>query len=162
MGMRAFTKLKVRKALAGERFTHWFPLYFGENEVYELSTEEYDQHLEEMVTHKKKIDTKERFEKHLKNTVKFLTTGSTHKEYTYEQVLELMPKLITTHIVDMMKENRHVSILSIRRLFNFIRVFQYLMAQDPKIEEEMNKKIAYFLQGPEQRHKNNTPNLGDI
>lgn len=28
--------MKIRKSLEGERFTHWLPLYFGENEVYEI------------------------------------------------------------------------------------------------------------------------------
>lgn len=32
MNMRAFTKMKIRKSLGGERFTHWLPLYFGEAE----------------------------------------------------------------------------------------------------------------------------------
>jgi hypothetical protein len=39
MSMRAFTKLKVRKALAGEKFTHWLPLYFGEDECFEVERE---------------------------------------------------------------------------------------------------------------------------
>jgi hypothetical protein len=36
MSMRAFTKLNVRKGLDGVKFTHWFPLYFGEKEKYEI------------------------------------------------------------------------------------------------------------------------------
>jgi hypothetical protein len=40
--MKAFTKLSTRTALAGERFTHWFPLYFGENEKYTTETTCYD------------------------------------------------------------------------------------------------------------------------
>mmetsp|Transcript_34673 Transcript_34673/g.53119 ORF Transcript_34673/g.53119 Transcript_34673/m.53119 type:complete len:394 (-) Transcript_34673:2675-3856(-) len=163
MSMRAFTKLKIRKALAGERFTHWFPLYFGESDTYEIEEEHYDDKLEDHIKTVKKVDTKERFEKHLFNSVKFITTGSTKKEFNYEHVLEIMPKLITTHIVDMMKENRHLSMLAIRRLFNFIRILLYLMERDPKVQETMNERIKKFLDGgPEQRHKNNTPNLGDI
>lgn len=34
LSMRAFTKLKVRTALQNEKFTHWLPLYFGENEEF--------------------------------------------------------------------------------------------------------------------------------
>ena len=30
LGMRAFNKMHVRKSMAGVKFTHWLPLYFGE------------------------------------------------------------------------------------------------------------------------------------
>lgn len=40
--MKAFTKLGTRTALAGERFTHWLPLYFGENEKYFTESTCYD------------------------------------------------------------------------------------------------------------------------
>lgn len=30
MSMRSYTKLKIRRSIGGEKFTHWFPLYFGE------------------------------------------------------------------------------------------------------------------------------------
>jgi len=36
LSMRAFTKLRIRKALHGEKFTHWLPLYFGENEEFQI------------------------------------------------------------------------------------------------------------------------------
>ena len=39
MNMRSFTKMKIRKSLGGERFTHWLPLYFGENEHFEVETQ---------------------------------------------------------------------------------------------------------------------------
>jgi len=43
MNMRAFTKLKVRRSLANERFTHWLPLYFGETETFEIASEDWSQ-----------------------------------------------------------------------------------------------------------------------
>jgi hypothetical protein len=49
MSMRAFRKLKVRRALAGEKFTHWLPLYFGENEKYELVEKIYDEKKKDMI-----------------------------------------------------------------------------------------------------------------
>jgi hypothetical protein len=76
-----------------------------------------------MVTSKKEIDTKERFERHLIQSFAFISNGSKHKGFTYENVLEFMPRLLMTHVVDLMKENRHISIIAIRRLFNFIRIF---------------------------------------
>jgi hypothetical protein len=48
-------------------------------------------------------------------------------------VIEIMPKLMVTHILDMMKENRHASIIAIRRLMNFIRLFRYFIEKDERI-----------------------------
>ena len=60
--MRAFNKLKVRTSLDGVRFTHWFPLYFGENEKYEIENDEgYDEESGEMKTSIRIVDTAERF-----------------------------------------------------------------------------------------------------
>jgi len=79
MSMRAFTKLKVRDALEGEKFTHWLPLYFGESEEYKISTEHYDHQLNEHVTEEKIVNVKERFERHFFNSMAFITNGNIHK-----------------------------------------------------------------------------------
>lgn len=86
-----------------------------------------------MVTTTKTVNTSERFEKHFVNSLSFIANGSTTKPYNHESVLEVMPKLISTHIIDMMKENRHISIIALRRVFNFIRLFAHLAAKDAKI-----------------------------
>ena len=64
MNMRSFTKMKVRKALHGEQFTHWLPLYFGENESFKIHQDNYDHELEDMVTTTRDINTFERFQQH--------------------------------------------------------------------------------------------------
>jgi hypothetical protein len=35
LSLRAFIKQRVRFSLSNERFSHWLPLYFGENDEYE-------------------------------------------------------------------------------------------------------------------------------
>lgn len=45
MSMRSFTKLHIRKSIKNEKFTHWFPLYFGEKEVFTIESKEYDYEL---------------------------------------------------------------------------------------------------------------------
>jgi len=162
INMRSFTKLKVRKSLDGARFSHWLPLYFGETEEFEVSEEHYDEGLDEMVSKKRLVNTLRRFETHVEKSVRFLVTGSTRKELSPEHILEFMPKLINTHVLDLMKENRHISILAIRRLFNFIRLFAYFMNKDPRIQEQMEGRVKRFIDDPEQRTKKNTPNLGDL
>ena len=159
--MRAFNKLKVRRSLANERYTHWLPLYFGEDEIFTIDSENWDHQVQDMVTTKKTVNTKERFEKHLSSSLSFIANGSTSKPYTHESVLEVMPKLISTHIIDMMKENKHISIIAIRRVFNFIRLFAYLESKDDKIQEELNSRLGAFINDPNQRLKENTKILLD-
>ena len=48
-------------------------------------------------------------------------------------ILEIIPKLIVTHVVDLIQEFRHVSILAIRRLMNFIRLFRLLIDLYPEV-----------------------------
>jgi len=153
IGMRAFTKLKVRKSLDGGRFSHWLPLYFGENEKYTIETQNWSHEEEQMVKKIDNIDTLERFEKHFMNTINFVTNGSTRQPVTSEQALKFMTKLIGTHIIDLMKENRHVSILAIRRLFNFIRLLLFLMQKDGNIEKDLDSQLGSFMTDAKCRHK---------
>ena len=162
MNMRSFTKLRVRKALAGEKFSHWLPLYFGEDEIFTIQSKNYDHTTGEMVVSTQTVNTKERFETHITNTLSFLTNGSTKKPFTGEQAMTIMLKLIGTHIVDMMKENRHVSIIAIRRVFNFIRLFIYLISKDDSIQKLMHNKVDQFMASSENRHKNICQNLLDF
>jgi hypothetical protein len=76
----------------------------------------------------------------------------------------MMTKLITTHIVDITKENRFISIVAIRRLINFIRLFLYLIEKDPSIQEKMDATLTGFINDPNKRLKddNACPSLGDI
>ena len=75
-----------------------------------------------------------------------------------------MPKLIMTQIADMMNEKTHISIIAIRRLVNFIRLFKWFISKDPSIQDHIDQKVAAFKQNPEKRLKNKegTPNLGDL
>ena len=57
----------------------------------------------------------------------------------------MMTKLITTHIDDITKQNRFISIVAIRRLVNFIRLFLYLIEKDPSIHEKMDAKLTDFI-----------------
>lgn len=42
LSMRAFTKLKIRSSMDKVNFTHWLPLYFGEDEEFTIENEEFD------------------------------------------------------------------------------------------------------------------------
>ena len=73
-----------------------------------------------------------------------------------------MPKLIITHMVEMATERKHVSILAIRRLINFIRLFRLCMELVPGVADAINTKIRVFKEDEASRDKDGTASLGDI
>ena len=77
-------------------------------------------------------------------------------------ILEVMPKIIITHVADMIQEYRHVSILAIRRMVNFVRLFRLLLELYPEVEKEIDTKIESFIKNPELRTKDHCHSLGDL
>lgn len=92
----------------------------------------------------------------------FISTGSTRKQFKPQMIMEMLPKLIITHVADLIQEVRHVSILAIRRLMNFIRLFRLLIEKYPEVQEEIDRKIEQFIKEPEKRHKDHMGSLGDL
>ena len=101
VSMRAFIKQKVRHSLSNEKFTHWLPLYFGESEVVEVKRSVYvpetKKHEQKSVT----INTKDRMLHLLKKSMSFISAGSTRKAFNPKMILEIFPKLIITHVADL-------------------------------------------------------------
>ena len=91
-----------------------------------------------------------------------MTKGNAHKDLTADMVMEIMPKLIITHMVEMANERKHISILAIRRLINFIRLFRLCIELVPDVMAIINEKIAMFKNEEAKRVKDFTPSLGDI
>jgi len=56
-------------------------------------------------------------------------------------VLEILPKLIITHMVEMANERKHISILALRRLINIIRLFRLCIELVPGVMTTINDKI---------------------
>ena len=159
LSMRAYTKLKIRTSLTGEKFTHWLPLYFGEDEIFTTETESYNHEKRQFETTKQTINTKERFEKYLTNSLSLIANGSTLKPYNHESVIEVIPKIISTHVLNLLKDNQHITINSIRRVFNFIRLWTYLSAKDEKIQSAVDLSLSKFMAKSENRIKDNCENL---
>jgi hypothetical protein len=165
LSMRAFTKQKVRYSLSNEKFSHWLPLFFGESDVFEVKRKAQAGDLKLSATESSKTETincKERCLHLLKKSMSFISSGSTRKPFRLAMILELLPKLIVTHVADLIQEVRHVSILAIRRLVNFVRLFRWLIELHPEVGEEIDEKIAKFIADPEFRHKDQCGSLGDL
>lgn len=98
----------------------------------------------------------------LTKAISFITKKDTRKDMTPEMVIEVMPKLIITHLVDMVDEKKHVSIQAIRRLVNYIRLFKLLIELSPEVEKTIDEKLKSFHDEPDKRVKDHCSSLGDI
>ena len=133
LSMRAFIKQKVRHSLSNEKFTHWLPLFFGERDVFEVKRKVFvpDGGKGKWEQKNETVDCRERCLHLLKKSMSFISSGSTRKPFKPAMILEILPKIIVTHVADLIQEFRHVSILAIRRLMNFIRLFHLLVELHP-------------------------------
>ena len=99
LSMRAFVKQKVRHSLANEKFTHWLPLYFGEKDIIDTKRSVYDQgKFEQKIV---KVNCKERQLHLLKKSMSYICSGSTRKPFQPKMILQVLPKIIITHISDL-------------------------------------------------------------
>ena len=101
ISMRAFIKQKVRHSLSNERFSHWLPLYFGEKDEFEEKRKVYDHETKKWEQKPVNINLRERFTKLLQKSMCFISTGSTRKPFKPAMIIEMMPKLIITHVADL-------------------------------------------------------------
>ena len=148
--------------MCGRTFTHWLPLYFGESKPYETKKQIYNPEKDTYEYKVKQINPKERLITLLKKSLCFLTKGSTKKEFTPSMAMEVMPKLIITHLVSMVEGQKHISMSAIRRLVNFFRLFRLLIELCPEIGGEINEKLKDFISSPEKRIKDHCSSLGDL
>jgi hypothetical protein len=149
LSMRAFVKQKVRHSLSNEKFTHWLPLYFGEKDIIETKRRVPVSGTKNYENKTIQINCKERLIHLLKKSITYICAGSTRKEFTPKMILEVMPKIIVTHIAELIQEFRHVSILAIRRLLNFIRLFRLLLELYPEVESNIDHRIRTFIEEPD-------------
>jgi len=77
-------------------------------------------------------------------------------------VLEVMPKLIITHLVSLIDLKQCISIKAIRRLINFMRLFRWLMKEHPEIEANIDAQLEKFIKNPDLRIKDHFASLGDL
>lgn len=101
LSMRAFVKQKVRHSLSNEKFSHWLPLYFGEKEIVETKRKVYIPETKKWDNQTIQINQKERLIHLLKKSITFICAGSTRKPFKPSMILEVLPKIITTHIAEL-------------------------------------------------------------
>ena len=135
LSIQAYMKWGVRTSLSNEKFTHFLPLFFG-------------------IEKEKTIFLAE-------HAIGLLWKGSTRK-FEPSQILEVLPKMILTLVVDITNEALHHSYKSIRMIIYVHRLFTLLLDKYPQLRDVMDEKIKVFIEKPECRIKEVTTNIGDL
>jgi ubiquitin-protein ligase len=135
LSIQAYMKCGVRHSLSNEKFTHFLPLYFGLEKDKTIFLAEH--------------------------AIGLICKGSTRK-FEPSQVMEVMPKMILTLIVDMTNEALHHSYKSIRMIVYAHRLFTLFLEKYPELKKEIDEKIKIFIENSESRHKDVTPSIGDL
>ncbi|KAI9349835.1 hypothetical protein DFJ73DRAFT_959913 [Zopfochytrium polystomum] len=133
----AFTKEKVRKTVWSESFTEWLPLYLT-----------YD-HFERALPHIKKAIL--RLCPHMKSC-----------KFAPIMVLEVLPKLLNTQIVLLCDNGLHNSEAFLFNYFQIHRLLVELVHEFPQLQREIVSRLKAFGTSEATRHKDVSPNLGDI
>ena len=135
IAFKTYTKERLRVALNGEHFTHWFPLYFGIN--------------------------KDKFLKSLTRSISMIAKGNA-KEFKPDLILKVMPKFFNYICLNIISEKVHNSSRAIEILMYVFRIIIMLAQTYPEFKAEANKKLEEFMKDPENRTKEKTPSLGDL
>ena len=135
IAFKTYTKERIRVAFNGERFTHWFPLYFGIK--------------------------KDLFLIRVTKAISMLAKGNT-KEFKTDLILKVMPKFFNYICLNIMSEKVHNSCRAIEILIYVFRILIMFVQQYPELKTEVNKNLEDFIKNPEQRVKDKTPSLGDL
>jgi ubiquitin-protein ligase/Ran GTPase-activating protein (RanGAP) involved in mRNA processing and transport len=135
VSLKAYMKEKIRKSSHGERFSHWFPLYFGIKDQQFL-----------------KLSTK---------AISMIVTGSTRK-FSHEMVIKVIPKFFNSIITDVMSEKTVLSCRALKILIYIYRVILMLMKVFPQVCDEIEQNVFKFINDKNSRVKDQTPSLGDL
>ena len=135
ISLKAYTKQKLRKDIAGQPFTHWFPLYFGVKE--------------------------EQFLHLCKKSLSMIVTGST-KNFSPSLIFKIIPKFFISLVTEITSENVINSSRSLKILIHIYRVILLLAEKYPGILEEFENSVEKFIEDKNTRHKDITSSLGDL
>eukprot|EP00761_Pharyngomonas_kirbyi_P011781 gb/GECH01011807.1/.p1 GENE.gb/GECH01011807.1/~~gb/GECH01011807.1/.p1 ORF type:complete len:1284 (+),score=343.94 gb/GECH01011807.1/:1-3852(+) len=136
VSLRAFMNHNLRSSAFNEKFTHWLPIFINEE-------------------HGKKAHYL------AKRALSMICTGTT-RSFSPDHVYHVIPKLMSSMVVQMLSGKRHSSVRVLRGYCAFHRLFLLFVSEFPELKERAQKQVKEFIQSKEARHKDNTPNLGEM
>ena len=135
VSLKAYMKEKIRFSVSGQRFTHWFPLYFGIKD---------DQFL--------KLSTR---------AISMIISGTT-RNFNHDMIIKVVPKFFNSVITDVMSEKTVLSCKALKILIYIYRIILMLMKVYPQVCDEIEKNVFNFINDKNSRVKDQTPSLGDL
>ena len=135
VSFKSYTKERLRTAFNGKRFTHWFPLYFGEN--------------------------KEKVLRGITRAISMIVKGNA-KSFSEDLILKCMPKFFNYVCLNIISEKVHNSSRAIQILIYLFRILLLLSEAYPNLKKMCNENIDKFIKDEKNRVKEVTPSLGDL
>ena len=126
----------LRKALNKKRFTHWIPIFFGDQ-----------------------INDREKILGHFRKSLSLLVTNRSD-QFDESLILKTMPYMMLTHAMQALESIDYSSIKGLRMFMMFHRAFIFLLDNHPNVKQELEQNIKNFIESEDFRHKNKTPDLG--
>ena len=137
VSLKAFSKERLRISFDGQRFTHWFPLYFGEK------------------------GKKDLFLNSATKAISMIIKGNT-KEFEPYLIIKVLPKLFDSICLSIVNENVHNNSRTWEILIYIYRILIIFVKTFPEFRDEINSKIKNFIKFPENRNIDITPSLSEL
>ena len=137
LSLRAYIKDSVRASLSKAKFTHWFPLFLGNDQP------------------------AERFLFLAQHAMSMICENSSRK-FEPAMLLQVLPKLIVTLVVQMMDLQTHTSLKALRMFLYLCRAFLLLLENHPDQLQALNARITSFKASEENRTKDHCSSMGDL
>jgi ubiquitin-protein ligase len=181
----AFHHQKVRQNVMKEPFNYWLPLYLNASHGARSITEAKESitimctpewaHDEELVRKRReaKDDRRRRFcpkyglrikqgERNAELAMTAAAAGRGALEFKPEMVLDVLPKLMNTMVVSMMKGDMHASMVALEGYMAIYHLLLAFIERYPCLRETIDTKLDDFMAGERGRNKRAVPSLGDL
>lgn len=130
---------KVRQGVWKAPFTHWLPIYINAR------------HADNLSLHEEAIANIARNKYMSKVELKFHPV----------MVLKVLPSLLNTMIVQIMKGSLFESELALQGYLTFYHLFLAFIVKYPELQTEIDNRVKNFLASEQGRRKRQCPNLGE-
>jgi Ran GTPase-activating protein (RanGAP) involved in mRNA processing and transport/uncharacterized tellurite resistance protein B-like protein len=137
LSLRAFINHNLRLSANNEKFTHFMPIFINPN-------------------HGKKA-------MHLaKRSMSIICTGN-HKNFQPDMALQILPKLMSSMVVEIMSGKKHASLSAFKAYCYFHRMLLEFVKEFPELKQKANQIVKDFIKDESKRHKETgVPNLGEF
>ena len=138
LSLKSFQKQRIRNiGVTNKCFTHWIPLYFG------------------------KEDNMHQFKTLSEKAISMISTGST-KNFQQDMIVRIYTKILGFLAMEILVENSSISNRHVKTFVHIYRSFRAMLDYYPEAQQKLEEQINKYINEPNHRIKENTPNLKDL